>query len=151
MLFCLYVVVLFYFLFFAERMGRPYSERAYHYNLVPFREIRRFLRYRDVIGMRAVLVNIVGNVAAFVPFGLFLPLLSAKCGRLWRTVFYSLELSLAVETLQLVLRVGTFDVDDLLLNTLGGMLGILLYRLLAACGLWGLRGEDSGGTSQKGI
>ena len=72
-LFLIYFVVLFYFLFFSEEMGRTYSERAYHYNLVPLKEIARFVKYWRVLGMKAVLLNILGNVAAFLPFGFFLP------------------------------------------------------------------------------
>ena len=70
-LFLIYFVVLFYFLFFSEEMGRTYSERAYHYNLVPLKEIARFVKYWRVLGMKAVLLNILGNVAAFLPFGFF--------------------------------------------------------------------------------
>ena len=53
-LFLVYFVVLFYFLFFSEKMGRTYSERAYHYNLVPLKEIARFVKYWRVLGMKAV-------------------------------------------------------------------------------------------------
>lgn len=132
LLFVVYFAILFYFLFFSERMGRTYSEREYHYNLVPLKEISRFLTYRESLGMRAVLLNIVGNVAAFVPFGIFLPVFSTRCRKIRMTVYYSFELSLLVELLQLVTRVGSFDVDDLILNTLGGMVGFLLY-LLGRC------------------
>ncbi len=142
-LFVLYFIVLFYFLFFSERMGRAFSTRMYHYNLVPFREIRRFLRYRDALGMEAVLLNIAGNVLAFMPFGTFLPIFSARCRRLWRTVFYSFELSLLAELLQLVTRVGSFDVDDLLLNAIGGFLGFLVFLGLAHA----FRGRNGGKTT----
>lgn len=128
-LFVLYFAVLFYFLFFSEEMGRTYSERAYHYNLVPFKEIGRFLRYHRTLGTGTVLLNIVGNVVAFVPFGIFLPVFSARCRKVWFTVFYSFELSLLVELLQLVTKVGSFDVDDLILNTIGGLAGFLIYLL----------------------
>ncbi len=131
-LFVLYFAVLFYFLFFSEEMGRTYSERTYHYNLVPFKEIGRFIRYHRTLGTGTVLLNIVGNVAAFVPFGIFLPVFSARCRKVWFTVFYSFELSLLVELLQLVTKVGSFDVDDLILNTIGGLVGFLIY-------LWGKR------------
>lgn len=52
-------------------MGRTYSERAYHYNLVPLKEIMRFIRYRKVLGTYAVVLNLVGNIIAFMPFGTF--------------------------------------------------------------------------------
>lgn len=145
-LFVLYFSVLFYFLFFSEKMGRTYTERAYHYNLIPFKEISRFLTYRETLGTKAVMLNIVGNVAAFVPFGIFLPVFSAQCKRVWRTVLYSFELSFLVEVLQLAFRVGSFDVDDLFLNTMGGLLGCLLYLFATYI----FRGDGRGGkTAQK--
>ncbi len=133
-LFFCYFVILFYFLFFSEKMGRTFSERAYHYNLVPLKEISRFIRCRNVLGMNAVLLNLAGNVAAFIPFGVFLPMFYARCRNLFFTVWYSFELSLFVELLQLISKVGSFDVDDLLLNTIGGILGFLLYFLAVRSG-----------------
>lgn len=126
-MFVIYVIVLFYFLFFSEGLGRTYSERTYHYNLIPFKEIKRFIRYRDILGTQAVLLNLWGNVIAFVPFGVFLPLFYQRCRKGIYTVLYSFELSLTVEVIQLIFKVGSFDVDDLLLNTAGGMLGFAVY------------------------
>lgn len=129
-LFFVYFLVLFYFLFFSEEMGRTYSERVYHYNLVPFHEIKRFLQYYEVLGMPAVMLNLAGNVAAFVPFGFFLPVFSERCRKIYNTVFYSFELSLLVELIQLVTKVGSFDVDDIILNTIGGVAGYGIYKIV---------------------
>ena len=49
-------------------------------------------------------------------------------------MLYSFELSLLVELLQLVFKVGSFDVDDLFLNTIGGLLGYLVYKGLLYLG-----------------
>ncbi|MGN0351006.1 MAG: VanZ family protein [Roseburia sp.] len=127
-LFILYFIVLFYFLFFAESLGRTYAEREYHYNLIPLREIKRFLRHADILGTRAVMLNIFGNIAAFVPFGFFLPVFSRRCKKFGYVLLYSFELSLLVELIQLVTKVGSFDVDDMILNTLGGICGYFVYR-----------------------
>ena len=129
-LFFIYFVVLFYFLFFSEDMGRTYSEREYHYNLVPFHEIKRFIQYYKVLGIPAVLLNLVGNVMAFVPFGFFLPVFVERCRRFLNTIFYSFELSLLVELIQLVTKVGSFDVDDIILNTIGGAIGYIVYKVV---------------------
>lgn len=131
LLFLLYFAVLFYFLFFSEKMGRTYSEREYHYNLIPFYEIKRFIQHYKVIGMEAVVLNIVGNIVAFMPFGFFLPVFSKRCHAFLNILFYSFELSLMVELIQLITKVGSFDVDDIFLNTLGGVLGFFIYK--AAC------------------
>ncbi|MCB5235852.1 VanZ family protein [Niallia alba] len=78
------------------------------------------------------LSNFVGNIAAFIPFGIFLVLLSKKRGISFRGVLgQSFILSLSLECLQVVFSLGIFDVDDLLLNTSGGLIGfgaIKLYR-----------------------
>lgn len=129
LLFLIYFAVLFYFLFFSEKMGRTYSERTYHYNLIPFLEIKRFLTYYEVLGLEAVALNLFGNIAAFMPFGFFLPVFSNRCRHFLNTVFYTFELSLLVELIQLVTKVGSFDVDDIILNTLGGALGYGCYRI----------------------
>ena len=129
-LFIVYMVFLMYFLFFAEIMGRTYIDRDYHYNLTPFREIRRFIVYRRTLGWFAVLSNLLGNVLVFVPFGMILPMLTPKCRNFFHIVLLGFDFSLFVETIQLISKVGSFDVDDLILNTLGAALGYLAYRLI---------------------
>jgi glycopeptide antibiotics resistance protein len=126
--FALYLILLFYLLFFSEKMGRTVVTEQYRYNLTLFREIRRFynLRYSEP---KMFLLNIFGNVAAFVPFGYLVPKLKQRSTSFFFTALFSFELSLCVELLQLVFKLGCFDVDDLLLNTLGGMLGYLIYRI----------------------
>ena len=126
-MFGVYIIFLTYFLFFSESPGRTFESRSYHYNLELFKEIGRFIKYRHMLGTKAVLLNLVGNVVAFIPFGFFLPILHTKCRSFLFTVFLSFEFSLMVETIQLVSKVGSFDVDDLLLNTIGGALGCLIF------------------------
>lgn len=129
-LFIGYLVLLVYFLFFAESMGRTQIQNQYSYNLELFKEIRRFWLYRRQLGVQAVVLNLFGNVAAFIPCGFFLPIISRRSRRWYNTVLLSFLFSLTVEIIQLAGKVGSFDVDDLLLNTLGGMLGFVLYRLV---------------------
>ena len=126
-MFGVYIMCLAYFLFFAESAGRTFEGRTYHYNLELFKEIRRFIVHRRTLGFWAVMLNLVGNVVAFFPFGFFLPVLYPKCRSFLYTVFFSFECSLLVETIQLVSKVGSFDVDDMLLNTIGGAIGCLVF------------------------
>ena len=102
----------------------------YAYNLEPFKEIKRFYRYREQLGWDVVLVNLAGNVLAFMPFAFMLPIVSPKARGFFRTVFLTFLLSLCIECVQLVTRVGSFDVDDLVLNTLGGAIGFIAYRIV---------------------
>ena len=65
----------------------------------------------------------------FIPLGLFPPLLHEKMGRFWKTILLAAGIVTMVELLQMLLLVGTCDIDDLLLNVLGAALGYGLYRL----------------------
>ena len=127
-LFVLYIVFVFYFLLISEVYGRTGEMQEYHYNLVLFREIKRFWNYREQLGMFATVTNLLGNVLIFLPFGFFMPMASKQRSFL-ATTFYSLSLSLIVEVSQLFLKVGCFDVDDLLLNTIGGMVGYVAFTV----------------------
>lgn len=126
-LFLVYMTGLIYFLFFAEEYGRGVEGMVYDYNLCPFREIRRFLSYRDILGTRAVFLNLAGNVIGFMPFGALLPVLARSARKWWKTVLISFEISSLVEVSQLIFQVGCFDVDDIMLNTLGGLLGYAVF------------------------
>lgn len=129
-LFILYLCFLAYFMFFSESFGRMEANRGYQYNLAPFKEISRYFRYYNTIGPLLFLINIIGNVAAFLPFGFFLPIISRRSKKWYNTVMLGLGFSLTLETLQLIFKVGSFDVDDMLLNTLGAALGYLTYRFI---------------------
>ena len=127
-LFLMYLCFLAYFMFFSESFGRTDTDRGYAYNLVPLKEITRYFRYYRTLGMPLFLINIVGNMVAFMPFGFFLPIISRRSRKWYNTVSFGLIFSLILETLQLIFKVGSFDVDDMLLNTVGAGLGFLVYR-----------------------
>ena len=129
--FIAYLLLLGYVLFYGSWFGRE-DHAEYRYNLTLFQEIGRYYG----VGVRSgswnlFLWNVVGNILVFVPFGMFLPRLFRRCKNILFVTLLSLELSLIVEVIQLVSRVGSFDVDDLLLNTIGGMLGYLIYKMVS--------------------
>ena len=76
-------------------------------------------------------------------FGFFLPVIWERTRHWYITVILSFAMSLLVETMQLVGKVGSFDVDDLLLNTIGGFAGYIIFVL--ARGVW----ERNSGTNRK--
>lgn len=130
-LFALYVIVLAYFLFFSDGYGRTVVHEEYRYNLIPFQEIKRFYIYSGRVGIVASITNIAGNVVAFMPFGALIRWVRNKRTSAFAALGYTFLFSLAIELVQLVTRVGVFDVDDLILNTLGGLMGYLCYYVLA--------------------
>lgn len=128
--FYIYIICLSYFLFFSERYGRIGDNTCYKYNLKLFNEIIRFIRYRKTLGFEIFAVNIFGNILAFAPFGFIVPLINKKHIKACKIIVLSFLFSLTIETIQLIFKVGTFDVDDMLLNTLGGLLGYIVYKIL---------------------
>lgn len=92
-------------------------------NFIPFKEI---LRYE--FGARLFVKNIIGNVLLFVPYGFFTALyVDIKKGR--SAFFLILLASFAIEFTQLGIG-RVFDVDDIILNVLGGMVGFYIFRIL---------------------
>lgn len=126
MIFAIYLAVLAYFLFFSEYYGRGAGNEM-RYNLEPLVEIKRFLVNWQTLGIRTVIVNVIGNVVAFIPFGLLIPAVSSKKSGFFKVIILTFLASLVVESIQLVTRVGIFDVDDLILNTFGGAVGYIIY------------------------
>lgn len=124
-----YLLLLAYLLFFSSTYGRT-MEMGYRYNLKPFLEIRRGLENIDKVGYRYVIVNIAGNIVAFMPFGFLLPMITERRVHTGHALVDTFLLSLCAETVQLLSRTGAFDVDDLILNTVGGVLGYWCYAVL---------------------
>lgn len=143
-LFILYLCLLAYFMFFSESFGRTDTDRGYAYNLVPFKEILRFIRYRGTVELWAFLINIVGNVVAFMPCGFFLPIVSRRSKRWYRTIVFSFAFSFMLETIQLIFKVGSFDVDDMILNTLGAGLGFACYQAVQRTRIYLRKKEGNG-------
>jgi glycopeptide antibiotics resistance protein len=71
--------------------------------------------------------NIIGNILLFIPLGLIAPFLFSKLRTTRWIVLFGLTFSFCIETFQLILKIGVSDVDDLLYNTLGAILGFWIY------------------------
>jgi glycopeptide antibiotics resistance protein len=99
-----------------------------HANFTLFATIKLYLNSH----LRATykISNLLGNLIGFIPPGVLLPLIFKKLRTAIRTIVLVFLFSLAFETFQLFSMLGVFDVDDLLLNTLGGAIGYLLFWLV---------------------
>ncbi|MBO7742757.1 VanZ family protein [Paenibacillus sp. MWE-103] len=118
--------------------------RVHAGNLVPFEEISRTVHVMTPHGF----VNVAGNVAIFLPFGVFLGLLSRNGISLFGALICSFGLSFCFESAQAVFAIGRFDVDDMILNSAGGLLGCIGYRLLAANPFRGRTNREQGGRTR---
>ncbi|MFC4099798.1 VanZ family protein [Paenibacillus xanthanilyticus] len=93
-------------------------------NFTPLESITRNLQR---LSNRNDAVNLFGNIAIFAPLGAFVGLLTRM--KWLGAIVVPFLVSLSLECAQIVFSMGTFDVDDLILNTLGGLLGYAGYRL----------------------
>ncbi|MHB0987327.1 MAG: VanZ family protein [Bellilinea sp.] len=96
-------------------------------NLVPLVQTIRFLRYLE---NPFVIRNLLGNLILLAPMGIFLPLLFRKSRKFTVVLATGFLVTLAIEVFQLLLRFRVFDIDDLIINTIGVALGYGLFKLL---------------------
>ena len=106
--------------------ARQRLELGEQINLIPLYTISTFYRY---MSHGDFLVNIIGNLVMFMPWGFGLVLLWRKNRRFWRLLLWALGLTLLIESVQLLIG-RHVDVDDLLLNFIGAMAGAGLWVLL---------------------
>lgn len=124
-----FMVLIGYFLFIGYMMlfgfGRSPHE-TYMYNLVPFSTIQHFMQLSN-FNTNIWVINLIGNIGVFIPFGLLIPMVFGE--RYVRFLFIFLLGLFILETLQLITRRGSFDIDDFILNTIGATIGYSIYYL----------------------
>ncbi len=102
-------------------------------NLVPFYTVKNYLRVLEHSAdryMRAhCFLNLSGNVLLFIPAGWLLPRLWAWLQNFFRFFCFCAGVIFLVEILQLFTLLGRFDIDDLILNLSGMILGFILFHL----------------------
>ncbi|NEW06532.1 VanZ family protein [Paenibacillus sp. SYP-B3998] len=111
--------------------GYTKSTEAFQ-NLKPFHTLSDYLIHHDHYRATTMIYNLLGNVAVFMPLGLLLPLLFSSMQNAHRLVFIVFISSMGIECVQYIWSLGSFDVDDLMLNTLGGVVGYGVYRAFIA-------------------
>lgn len=125
-IFIIYCFVLVYVLFLSRgtRDGFTFVEYMRRFtNFIPFKTIIEYVqRYIDGYRNLSVL-NLLGNLALFVPMGMALPCLSRKLNRFWKVTLTVLGMVVVVELVQGLLRVGSIDIDDIIFNVVGAMVG----------------------------
>ena len=93
-------------------------------NLVPL------VNLFDYDSKRDLLLNVIGNVAMFIPSGIVLPIVYKRLDSFVKVILAGGGISLCIEIIQLPFSVRASDVDDLILNTVGVMLGYGIYALI---------------------
>ena len=115
--FCIYILCLFQVVTFRYDVSWATN------NFIPFKEI---LRYN--ITSRLFFKNVLGNMILFLPFGFFTSYY-LKVDKVRLPLLLTLVASISIEVVQMCIG-RVFDVDDIILNVIGGILGFYLYSLL---------------------
>jgi len=117
-LFATYLIALYWIIVLKFNISAYHAGIKRSFNWIPFREA---LRYGKMD-----LPEIILNIFIFVPFGLFVSVVLEQWS-FGKKVILFFSISFFFEVSQYILRVGAFDVTDLINNTLGGIIGLMIY------------------------
>lgn len=146
LIFMLYTFYMLWLLFIRSRStaaGDYWELVRQNISLVPFRTLFQYIK--SLLGgtesdeARHAFINIFGNIILFVPFGILLPFIFEKLRRTqWFLLCFGAAITL-IETVQLFTLRGACDVDDLLLNTFGALIGFLIFYGASGLYAWYLK------------
>ena len=98
-------------------------------NLVPFKTIIPYLTGSARVNFSVIIENLLGNLLLFLPLGFYMQVLSGRI-RLLLRIMIVLSVPLLVEVLQYITGIGSADIDDVILNFVGGMAGMAVCSVL---------------------
>jgi glycopeptide antibiotics resistance protein len=130
--FACYALALGYLLFGRTAWGGGMTLGEYirwHTNLVPFKSILMYIRALSDSSMNREIpvLNLLGNLLMLLPMGLYLPGFIKKLRRVGIFILWMTVILLVIEAAQLLLRRGSFDIDDMILNMAGALAGFTAY------------------------
>ena len=132
----LYVILIFYVILLLSILifrGSPLElfnanrEIYRRVNILPFQSIIGYLFGITNVSSSVALNNVLGNIVLFIPLGIYLQLLK-RDKRVLGGMFFILLVSLSAEITQFALGIGATDIDDIILNCLGGIIGVFCYK-----------------------
>lgn len=134
--FFLYCIWMFWLLF-GQRIGWDGSgvyleQLRKNLNLEPMKTIIWFMTLPDKTSNSYLIhhaaINLAGNIVLFIPFGVVLPYLWQKFRSFWRLLLVTMCAIVLIELIQLVTLLGSCDVDDLILNMVGVIIGYGIWK-----------------------
>lgn len=144
-IFAIYLIALMTLLFLGSTFRRGFEDRNiwqvepfsqdhidYYCNLKVFKSVRMYYHafVNHTMTMRIIVLNLVGNLIAFVPFGLFVPLIYRKrIHNILQFTILAILCSTAMEFVQFITMVGQADIDDVILNVLGAVIMYLIVYI----------------------
>lgn len=126
-LFILYIFSMIYLLFIVREVDFEAG-----YNLIPFYSFKMFfpLLTSEYVGYRYLAIsNLFGNIVIFIPLGIFLPLIFKKLNKFLLFFITVTIIPIVIEFIQFFTKLGTADIDDVILNILGSLIGYSIFKL----------------------
>ncbi len=111
----------------SNRINSYSMQGSINYNFISFRNISTQFKY---ITQWWALKNLLGNIIPFIPFGLLLPITYKKFSSMISVFFTGLASILLIEIFQFFTKLGSFDVDDIILNMIGIVCGYLMFLVV---------------------
>ena len=103
----------------------------YSFNIVPFKTIKLFTNgyINGYVNLKNFSINIIGNLCAFMPFGMFLPLMFKNINKYYKFFIVMCFIVLCIEILQFITMSGSCDIDDLILNVFGASIIYFICKI----------------------
>ncbi len=108
-------------------------------NFTLFKTIRMYIDYSYMLNS---FENLVGNIVVFIPFGFLLPYVHERGKNFFVMLLHAFLFVLGIEVFQLFSAFGAFDVDDILLNCFGAVLGFMAYSGYETMKIWRRNKKD---------
>lgn len=132
-LFILYIIFLLSTIVYTKlTTGAIYPELNIKSNLVPFTSIIETitLLLTKTQGFYHIFDYLILDIILFIPLGLFLPILFPKTKKIKNFILICLTISIIKELFQLLLNVGMFNIDDIILNLSGAIISYTIFKNL---------------------
>lgn len=99
-------------------------------NFVPFKTISIYVNalFNGSMNINIPIKNLFGYLLIFLPMGIYLPFYVKRVNKLGVFIIVIFGMLLLIEIIQLVTRLGSFDVDDLILNMVGALIGYGIWK-----------------------
>lgn len=126
------ITIPFYTIFLLYLMFFGFGRSQYDINIVRLSPlISTFSFVKETILLKTIIINVFGNIIMFAPFG-FLGIVFPKLNDFKTLIINFLSAIIIIESLQYFTRLGVFDIDDIILNTIGVAIGFWIYRIWAS-------------------
>lgn len=104
-------------------------DTRFYINYIPFLETINMFN-NDFVNIHLALYNVLGNILLFIPLGFCIPLFFYKKNKLTKVILYGFTTSLTIELLQLFTPYNFTDIDDIIFNTFGAVLGFIIFNII---------------------